>query len=183
MVHWILATAAACFTWTPPIRLIPTAVCLRPVCSSMVLSTILAASFLCGSFPATSVAGKPSPTAQVPLWKLDVRALGYVRYTVADPVNRKAPLGQFSFTEPDRIVVTFVSHISSDALSIRDKPDRSSLRLHAFFLDARTGQLQTTQEWPTPSLRSGIIPTTEGKFIVVRPDKLVLYSSGLQLLK
>jgi hypothetical protein len=112
-----------------------------------------------------------------------VRALGYVRYTVHDAVNRKGPLGQFSFTQQDQIVVSYVSHILSDRLSRRDEPNLSGFRLHALFISARTGQIQSTLEWPTPSLRSGIIPAAQGNFLVVTPEKFMLYSSGLQLLK
>ena len=112
-----------------------------------------------------------------------MRALGYVPYTVHDIGNRRGPLGQFSFSEDDRIVVTFVSHILPAVLSRRDQPDSSGIHLHGLFVNAKTGQLQKTQEWPTPSLRSGVIPVTGGNFLVVRPDKLILFSPDLKLLK
>jgi hypothetical protein len=149
----------------------------------MALLTTLAASLLCGSFLDTSAASTLAPTLQTPLWKLDVRALGYVTYGVHDPISSQGPLGQFSFAEQDRIIVTFVSHSLSDTLSRRDQPNLPGFRLHALFISAKTGQLLSTQEWPTPSLRSGIIPATRGNFLVVTPDKLILYSPDLRFLK
>lgn len=171
------------FTWIRPIHSTRPAVCTRVVCSFMAWLTILAANFLCGSSLATNARSKTVHDSPAQLWELNVRALGYVPYTVYDIGNRRGALGQFSFTEDDRIVVTFVSHTLSDTLSRRDQPDTSGLQLHALFVNAKTGEVGTKQEWSTPSRRSGVIEAPGGNFLVVRPDKLILYSPALQILK
>ena len=152
--------------------------------SLVFLLTLLPLSFFWVPSLASTAANKTASEPQAPLWKLDVRALGYVPYTVHDAgINRRGPLGQFSFSQDDQIIVTFASHTLPGTLSRRDEPDLSGFRLHALFVNARTGQLLTTKEWPTSSLRSGIIPATKGNFLIVRPDRLILYSPDFQLLK
>jgi hypothetical protein len=89
-----------------------------------------------------------------------------------------------SFAATDLVVVTFVTREGSDALPRRGQSDTSlPFRLHALFIEAKTGQVTAKRQWPTASDRSGIIPTTGDNFLVVTPDRVMLYSPNLDLVR
>jgi len=120
------------------------------------------------------------------LWKLDVRALGYEAPAVREwgPYVPLPPVGPLCFLAAGRIVVTFTTRTTPAALSRREDIDTPSLplRLHALFVDSKTGQLQTEQEWPTGSDRSRITRASSG-FVVVTPERLALFSPEIMPLK
>lgn len=134
------------------------------------------------SFPATSVAGKkPQKADGEPVWRLNVAGLGYVPWGVREGVAHGPSIGQICFTSDDRLVVAFVSHTVPKPLPHRGQADASSsMQIDSLFVDTKTGQLQTKREWPTTSGMSRISPATRGKFVVITPDKLVLYSPALE---
>jgi hypothetical protein len=120
----------------------------------------------------------------LPLWRLNVGALGYTPWHIREGVGRPVTIGQIHFLSDERLVVTFISHIVPETLPRRSTPEGpSNLQLKALFIDAGTGQVQASHEWPTFSERSRIMPTLGGKFVVVTPDKLTLYSPEIQPLK
>ena len=81
-------------------------------------------------------------------------------------------------------MVTFVTRVEAEGLPRRDRPDASlPFRLRALFIDAATGKVRTDRGWPTASARSCVLPSLGGKFVVFTPDKLMLYSPSLELLK
>jgi hypothetical protein len=116
---------------------------------------------------------------------LDVRALGYAPWSPREgSVEGYTGIGQICLPSDDQLVVTFVSQALPQTLPRRGQPEASSnLRLRALFIDARTGQLQAKHEWPTFSDKSRLTPATHGKFVVITPDKLTLYSPEIQPLK
>src|ERR1035437_456557 len=85
----------------------------------------------------------------------------------------------------DEAIVTFVTRVEATALPRRGQADDSSLpiRLQALFVDTSTGQLRTRREWPTASDRSRIAPASGGRFVVITPDELLLYSPDMSPLK
>ena len=88
-----------------------------------------------------------------------------------------------SFLGDDMIVISFVTREAPVALPRRSQTDESlPFRLHAVFIDTRTGRVQTTREWPTPSVRSRVLAAPGRKFVVLTPDQLLLYSPELDLL-
>ena len=119
-----------------------------------------------------------------PIWKLDVGALGF-----ANPHRPESSRGPFphdptGYLVGGQIVVTFVTRVAPEGVPRRDQPDESlPFRLHALFIDATTGKVRTDREWPTASARSCVLPSPGGKFLVFTPDKLLLYSPSLELLK
>jgi hypothetical protein len=121
----------------------------------------------------------------VPLWHLDVRALGYTPWSPrGESVEGGTGIGQICFPSDGQLVVTFISQVLPVTLPRRGQPEASSnLRLEALFVDARRGQLWTKHEWPTFSDLARIAPAGDGKFLVITPDKLTLYSPGIQPLK
>lgn len=125
------------------------------------------------------------PSGQGALWKLDVRALGYSPSRVKEggphPLPRMEPL---CFLTNGYIVLTYTTRIPPQGLPRREDVDAPSLslRLHALFIDSKTGQLQTVREWPTASDRSRISPAPGG-FVLVTPERLVLFSLEIAPLK
>lgn len=130
---------------------------------------------------------KLRPHALAPIWKLDVRALGYVPpayHGLPDYLESLPDIGPLNFVTRNRLVVTFVDRVAPASLPHREEPRvYLPLRLRALFIDASAGRLEARRQWPTTSDRSRITPTLEGNFIVVMPDRLQLYSAGFKLLK
>lgn len=113
-----------------------------------------------------------------------MRTLGYAPWSPREGIELGMRIGQLHFLSDEQLVVTFVAHEVPGILPRRDRPETSSnLELHALFVDAETGRLAATREWPTFSERSRVAPAGGGKFVVITPDKLSLYSHQLELLK
>lgn len=124
------------------------------------------------------------PQRQTPVSRLDVRALGYTVWSPLDDIQTHVWIGQICFSSDNQIILTFISHVVPAVMPRRSKPDVSSnVSLNALFVDAKSGQLRARRAWPTSSVRSRIAPVTGGKFVVITPDKSVLYSSSMQPLK
>lgn len=123
-----------------------------------------------------------TPPPRPPLSKLDVGALGYRPWSVHEAeIEHRFSVGQLHFLSADRLVVTFVSHVVPPTLPRRGQPEvASSLELNALFINATTGKLEATRKWPTTAERSRIAPAPKGGFVVITPDKLVLYSPTMQ---
>jgi hypothetical protein len=84
----------------------------------------------------------------------------------------------------DTVVVTFVTRGSPAEMPRRGETSLSlPFRLHALFVNTQSGQVRTTREWPTGLYSSRVLPGTEGRFIVLTADKLMLYSPQMELLK
>jgi len=123
---------------------------------------------------------RTSRVIDAPLWKLDVRSLGYTPWNVRESGETPVTLSQVSFISDAELAITFVSHIVPEALPRRSEPESANLRLNALFIDSKSGRVRGRNEWPTTSERSRITPAGRGGFLVVTPDKLILTSSGIQ---
>ena len=116
------------------------------------------------------------------MWRLDVRALGFANLRRHES-SYPRPTGPVGYLGGGQIVVNFVTRVATEGLPQRDRPDASlPFRLHALFVDAATGKVNTDSESPTASGQSCPLRSTGGKFVVFTPDKLLLYSAGLELL-
>ncbi len=123
-----------------------------------------------------------APQSAKPIWKLDVRTLGYTPPAVHEGGPFPLPaLGPLSFLAKGRIVVTFSTHSTAPSLPTRQDTDSSALsyRLHALFVTANTGSLEAKFEWPTGTDRSRVTRAPSGGFVVVTPERLILYSPQL----
>jgi hypothetical protein len=120
-----------------------------------------------------------------PAWKLDVHALGYLPLEfMVHEGNRAGLSGPICFVSRDEVVVTFVTRLVSSSLPRRDQPDASlPLRLQALFVDTGTGKVRSKREWPISSYWSRVLPAVGGKFVVLTPEKLMLYSQDGEPLK
>lgn len=121
----------------------------------------------------------------MPVCRLDVRALGYSPWRPrGESVEGRPAPGQICFPSEGQLVVTYISQALAATLPRRSRPEAfSDLWLQALFVDPATGQLRARHEWPTFSDRARVAPATCGKFVVVTPDKLILYSPEIRPLK
>src|SRR5580704_8351470 len=121
--------------------------------------------------------------AASPILQLNVRALGYAPEPW--PIENYGRIGidPVCFLSNDAVAITFVTREAPGALSRRGQSDELlPYRLHAFFIDPKTGRVINTRDWPSSSLRSRVLPATGQKFVVLTPDRLLLYSSEFNLL-
>jgi hypothetical protein len=118
-------------------------------------------------------------------WRADLRAavgsapLGLVvgrgRETHAQPRT------SLWFLPNNRIVATFVIREGKTALSSRNSSDTNlPLRLRAIFIDASSGKVTSTQDWPSTSRFAGIVASNGGKFVAQMGTSLTLYSSDVK---
>ena len=137
-------------------------------------------------FLATEREPKAGPqTASGPLWQVDLRPLGYNGFTPKGELwGEHFKINSVCFSGDSSLIVTFLTREVVATLSRRDKSsDQVPLRLHAVFIDADKGAVKTASEWPSSEPRGGILPARGGRFIVVTPERLLLYSPSLELLK
>lgn len=89
-----------------------------------------------------------------------------------------------SFADKNVLIATFITREDVTGLARRDQPTEAlPLRLHGIFLDANTGRVRATREWSITRPRGGIIAAGDGRFAVLTPASIALYSSSLELVK
>jgi hypothetical protein len=118
-----------------------------------------------------------------PILQLNVRALGYTPEPW--PIENSGWLGidPICFLSADTVAITFVTREAPPALPRRGQSDESlPYRLHALFVDAKTGRVIETRDWPSSSPRSRVLPATGQKFVVLTPERMLLYSRESTLL-
>jgi len=129
-----------------------------------------------------------------PKWSADLRSaigsgpIGVVTGGKGHEYEYK-PKTSLWFTDNNTIVVTFVTRDSRDnpKLSHRDGPGESlPLRLRTVFVDAVSGLVKASPDWPAKSRLASIVAAHDGKFVAQTANELTLYSSdsaGLKELK
>jgi hypothetical protein len=151
------------------------------------------ASFLVGGLlglidsPRTFASGNNQAIS--PGWRTDLRPA--VRSSPVRPiVTRQESVGRpwssLWFVNNNTIVATFVVHEEGgkSQVSRRDSLDSTlPLRLRAMFLDASTGKITTTRDWPTDSRMARVVAVHDGKLVTLGKNELTLYSSDLTPIK
>ena len=130
-------------------------------------------------------AGHETVTLQ---WRTNLRsAIGSapIWEDLGSSVESKArPRTSLWFTDNRTIVATFVTREGNPSLSNRDASDATlPLRLRPVFLDAATGKVTATPDWPTISTDASIIAVHDGKLVTLAGDELTLYGPDLKVLK
>jgi hypothetical protein len=126
-----------------------------------------------------------SGAAASPVWRVDLRSVGFTGF---------APKGEqwglhlrpnpLCFADNNSLIATFVTREEVTTLARRDQPGETlPIRLHAVFLDTNAGRVRTTKEWSITRPRGGIVPGADGRFAVLTPATVALYSPSLELLK
>jgi hypothetical protein len=120
-----------------------------------------------------------------PAWSVDLRSVGFAGFAPKQEQwglhLRPNPL---CFTENSVLSATFITREDVTTLARRDQPGEGlPLRLHGIFLDAAAGKVRATKEWSITRPRGGIIAAGDGKFSVLTPATITLYSPSLEVLK
>jgi WD40 repeat protein len=88
------------------------------------------------------------------------------------------------FADSKALIATFITREDVTALARRDQPGEPlPLRLHAIFLDAEAKKVQASKEWPITRPRGGVVAAGDGRFAVLTPAMIALYSPSLELVK
>ncbi|SPE44294.1 hypothetical protein SBA7_320061 [Candidatus Sulfotelmatobacter sp. SbA7] len=132
-----------------------------------------------------SLKTKTASDTRAPVWRIDLRSVGFTGLAPKQETwglhFRPNPL---CFADQQVLVATFITRENVTALARRDQPDDPlPLRLHGTFLDASTGKVQASREWPITRPRGGIVATGGGGFAVLVPAGLASYSPSRELLK
>jgi hypothetical protein len=99
-------------------------------------------------------------------------------------VEGRTGIGQILFPSDNQLVVTYISQARTETFPRRSQAEASSnLQLEALFVDPNLGRLRARRQWPTFSDKARIGPASGGKFVVVTPDDLTLYSPEIQALR
>lgn len=127
--------------------------------------------------------------AMSPEWRVDLRPA--VRSSPVRPmVTRQEAVGRpwssLWFVNNNTIISTFIVHEDGGRpqVSQRDNLDNTlPLRLRAVILDADTGKITTTRDWPTDSRMARIVAVHDGKLVTLAKSELTLYSPDLAPIK
>lgn len=87
------------------------------------------------------------------------------------------------FVDDQEIAVGFTIRTAPGSVARRGEITQLPLWFHALFIDSQTGKVLIEQKWPTASDRTRIAPVQGTGFVVITPDLLTLYSTGLRKLK
>ena len=120
-----------------------------------------------------------------PLWRVNLQALGYPQ-NGADLQRRRgfANFDTISFVGDNTVATTFVTREVIPDLQRREDPNHiRPYRLHAIFLDALTGKVVHTLDWPMDDPNAGIFPRHDGGFLLVTAERMSSYSSEWKQLR
>jgi len=109
---------------------------------------------------------------------VDLQSLGYPASEPALQTRRNSSIFRtIDFLSEGVVAATFITREPEPDLPKRDdsiRPRRDLL--HAIFLDATTGSVLKTMEWPTDDAGAGIFPRYDGGFVYFSTERIVLYS-------
>jgi hypothetical protein len=124
-----------------------------------------------------------------PEWRTDLRPdvrSSPVRPIVTRQESVGRPWSSLWFVNNNTIVATFVVHEEGGKAQVsrRDNLDSTlPLRLRAMFLDASTGKITASRDWPTDSRMARIVAVHGGKLVTLGKNELTLYSPDLTPIK
>ena len=141
---------------------------------------------LCFLISALTVAAAPQHQKVVPAWSTDLRStIGSTPVPILlgnGDEESNGPVTSLHFKDDNTIVATYVVHEdkSNPKLSNRGEDQNLPLLLRAIFLDAATGKITTTHDWPSGSSDAYIVTASGGKIVTLAGDKLTLYGIDLE---
>ena len=112
-------------------------------------------------------------------WTADMHEYGYPDHPVYHQWIRLPIFHTDVFYLGDQEVIeTFVTRELVKDLQRRADPHRAlPLKLHAVVLDAASGKVQWQMAWSSDYMRVGLVPRTNGGFVVFLGDRLEFYSA------
>ena len=118
-------------------------------------------------------------------WSVDLRSVGFTGFAPKQEqwgLHFKA--NPLCFVSRETLIATFMTRENVTTLARRDQPGEAlPLRLHGIFLDTEKGKVGATREWTITRPRAGIIAGDDGRFTVLTPAMIGVYSRNLELLK
>jgi hypothetical protein len=113
------------------------------------------------------------------LWRVDLHSMGYP--SGDSHLQSRRALEEFNtidFIGEGVVAATFVTQQSVPGAQRRDDPNRiRPYLLHAVSLDAASGKVLNTIEWPADDPNVGIFPRYGGGFLFVSTERIVLCSA------
>ena len=124
-------------------------------------------------------------SSERPLWHVDLQSQGYPANT--SDLQRRRGFANFDtifFLSDTVVATTFVARENIPDLQRRDDPNHvRPYVLQALFLDALTGKVVHTLDWPIENPNAGIFPRVDGGFILFTTEKIVSYSAEWNQIK
>jgi hypothetical protein len=155
------------------------------VASTLCLAAIAHATIFSASpRPQSSKIKTTETSSDQSLWRVDLHSLGYPSDSSQLQLRRRPEeFNTVDFVSENEVVATFLTQ-EPIGLQRRDDPNRARpYLLHALFLDAATGKLLKSLEWPLDNPVSGIFPRYDGSFLFLSTQRLVLYSPNWTVVK
>jgi hypothetical protein len=149
---------------------------------TLCLTSLVPAIFSASPYPQSPKLKITEATADQSLWRVDLRSLGYPSSQL-QLRRRPEEFNTVDFVSENEIVASFLTQ-ESTGLQRRDDPNRvRPYTLHALFLDAATGKLLKSLEWPLDNPVSGIFPRYDGSFLFLSTQRIILYSPDWTVVK
>jgi hypothetical protein len=124
-------------------------------------------------------------SADRPLWRVNLQSLGYPSDNSQFQLRRG--LDKFNtvdFLSESVVAATFRTREAGPALQRRDDPNRARpYKLHTIFIEAPSGKVLKTMDWPLDNTVGGIFPRSDGSFLFFSTDHIVLYSADWTIVK
>lgn len=123
-------------------------------------------------------------TADQSLWRVDLRSLGYPSDSSQLQLRRRPEeFNTVDFVSENEIVASFLTQ-ESTGLQRRNDPNRvRPYTLHALFLEAATGKLLKSLDWPLDNPVSGIFSRYDRSFLFLSTQRIILYSPDWTVVK
>jgi len=147
------------------------------------------AMWLCICFHTSVWAAPGSHTGLAPLYRIDLRSVvkgAIMLEPHGSPEGRTGtPIRSLWFLDNQRLAVTLVTHAGGKPeLAKRNEPNASSaFRLNASIIEASSGKVLSTPEWPSNSRYAGIVAANDKGLITERGEELTLLSPDLVPIK
>ena len=143
------------------------------VCLVVAFSTGSIASAASPQAP-TSIPAKEVSSDQS-LWRVDLHSLGYPADSQLQSRRALEEFNTLDFVGEGVLAATFITQQSVPGAQRRDDPDRvRPYLLHAIFLDAASGKVLNSIEWPADDPNVGIFPRHGAGFLFFSAEHIVV---------
>jgi hypothetical protein len=119
-------------------------------------------------------------------WNTDLRSAGYPEHMTPRQTRRLGygMVDPLSFSGRSVLCATFLTEEQTKSLARRGQPGPSfRLRMHAVLLGATTGKVRATRSWYIARPLGGVVGAGGGRFAVLSPRGIDLYSPSLEPLE
>lgn len=148
----------------------------KTIAESLVLLLVVVAPFVSGQENSQPI--EPASSRERPLVAVDVRKFGYKPRGsgLVDPLS-------LAFTESNQLLVAWAA--SDDSRNWTKEPSTTPApsHLHSVVLDARTGEVEHSGEWPSRYVHAIITPVGKEHFLICAVDEIRLLSNDFTTIR